>query len=81
MTPETATGFQPWLFEGDVSDINFVASDSNGNRKAYPFGSSCFINGREIPCFVFCNETGTMMSKILVDIFKHIDMYYPYDQR
>ena len=74
------TGFQPWLLRGDVSNANYVYENSKGINRAYPFGPSCVVDGYEIPCFVSCNESGTMTPETLVNIFKHIDKYYPFDR-
>ena len=73
-------GIQPWCeIEGDL--VKNMAENSHGVDKYFPYGPSCWVDGKEIPCYVRCSENGSITSEILTDILKHIDSFNIFDRR
>ena len=60
-------------------EMNFV---DNQNRlvKLFPLGPSWEYNGQIISCFVGCSENGSITSKLLTNMVKHIEEYMKFDQ-
>ena len=60
-------------------DTNFD-DNQNGLDKLFPLGPSCDYNGQIIPCFIGCSENGSITSKLLTNMVKHIEEYAKFDQ-
>jgi hypothetical protein len=71
-------GLQPWC---DVEEdlMKNLEENSNGLDKYFPFGPTCSVNGKDIPCYVTTAENGSITSEILVNVLKHIDSFNVFD--
>jgi hypothetical protein len=72
-------GLQPWCnVEGDLMEN--LEENSNGLEKYFPFGPTCSVNGKDIPCYVTTTENGSITSEILVKVLEHIDSFNVFDR-
>ena len=65
-------GLQPWAEVMGELATN-LAEKSGEIDKYYPFGPNCTYLSNEIPTFVSCTENGSITSKILASVMKHLD--------
>jgi hypothetical protein len=59
--------FAPWIGEPDDIAANC------GNGKQYPFGPTCYLKGKEVPCYCTCTESGSINGTILTDMLHTLD--------
>ena len=59
-------------------EMNFD-DNQNGLDKLFPLGPSCDYNGQIIPCFIGCSKNGSITSKLLTNMVKHIKEYAKFD--
>ncbi len=71
-------GLQSWCeVEGDLMEN--LEGNANGINKFFPFGPTCTVNGKNLPCYVTSSENGSITSEILVNVLKHIDSFNLFD--
>ena len=59
-------------------EMNFD-NNQNGLDKLFPLGPSCDYNGQIIPCIIGCSKNGSITSKLLTNMVKHIKEYAKFD--
>jgi hypothetical protein len=70
MKREWVTGFDPfpeWIGNEDNFEQNF------GDDKSYTFGVTCFLKGKEIPCFYCNSESGSINGALLTSMLCYTD--------
>ncbi len=45
----------------------------------YPMGLECVFNGKNVPCFCCCSNSGSITGKLLVDMLKAMDDLQVFD--
>jgi hypothetical protein len=65
-------GIQPWA-EVVGDPMVDIEANSHGPNKFYPYGPTCFLNGKEIEAYVTCSESGSITSNILKDVLTYLD--------
>ena len=50
-----------------------------GEGKALPLGPECLFNGKNIPCFCCCSDSGTITGTLLRNMLEAIDKLAVYD--
>jgi hypothetical protein len=45
----------------------------NGFDRLFPMGSTCIFEGKDVPCFVSCHQSGSIMSHMLAIMLKRMD--------
>ena len=74
---EWRTGFDPladWI--GGADDV----AGNCGDGKQYPFGPVCRFNGKTIPCYCCCSESGSINGEILTGMLKYLDELEVFDR-
>jgi len=66
-------GFQPWVSNTNGNPTINIKGNCHGLDKYYPLGPTCTYDEKEIAMYVTCSEFGSITSKILRDIVKHLD--------
>jgi hypothetical protein len=77
MKDEWNMGFDPfaeWIGEENEIEKNI------GEGKVYPMGPECTFNGKNVPCFCCCSESGSITGKLLVDMLKAMDSLQVFDR-
>jgi len=77
MKDEWNMGFDPfaeWIGEENEIEKNI------GEGKVYPMGPECLFNGKNVPCFCCCSESGSITGKLLVDMLKAMDSLQVFDR-
>jgi hypothetical protein len=64
------------LWIGDKDNLE----GNTGEGKRYPQGPVCNINGKEVPTFCCCSESGSITGDLLVEMLRHIDKYKVFDR-
>ena len=64
--------------ERDV--MGFLSSKISGNKKIFPGGLVCYVDGKIIPPFVNCSSSDGIISQILINSLKNIDKYLDLDR-
>jgi len=69
---------QPWVTTqiGDI--ITNLEENSHGMDKYYP-GPTCLQNGKVVEMLVTCSENGSITSKSLTQVLKHLDTHLCWD--
>jgi hypothetical protein len=63
------TGFDPFVqLIGEEHEIE----KNMGEGKALPLGSECMFNGKNIPCFGCCSDSGTITGILLRDMLEAV---------
>ncbi len=70
MQDEWIYGFDPFIdWIGGENDIH----ENMGEGKAYLMGPDCIFNGKKIPCFCCCSESGSITGQLLVQMLQAMD--------
>jgi hypothetical protein len=65
--------FAEWI--GEENDIHL----NIGEGKVYPMGPTCTYNGKNVPCFCCCLESGSITGMLLVQMLQAIDSVGVFD--
>jgi len=64
--PSIETGIDLFAeMEGNEMDADFFEKNSEGYKKMYPGGPSCFFKGKNVPCLTKWSDSGGITSEIL----------------
>jgi len=77
MKDEWITGFDPfvkWLGEEEEIEKNM------GEGKTLPLGPECNFNGKNVPCFCCCSESGSITGSLLRKMLEAIDELQVFDR-
>jgi len=78
--PEVETGIDIFADQiGASTDRDYIKNNTGKGRK-FPGGTTCIINGKEVPCFVWWSTKGSMTSEILRDICAELDFLGVFDR-
>jgi len=76
--PAWQLGLDPMaLWEGHEVDVE---GNAGGDGKRYPKGPECEVNGKKIPCFCCCSESGGITGELLTKMLKYIDDLEVFDR-
>ena len=76
MRDEWRLGFDPlteWIREENDIHCNI------GEGKVYPLGPNCTFNGKNVPYFCCCSESGSITGTLLVEMLKAMDSLKLFD--
>jgi hypothetical protein len=65
----------PW-----VGDKNDRRANTGGINKQHPQGPVCHFNGKTVPTFCCCSESGSITSELLVEMLRAIDKIGVFDR-
>jgi len=51
-----------------------------GDGRQYPHGPTCVFEGKEVPCYCTCSESGSINGKILTDMLHYLDSHAIFDR-
>jgi hypothetical protein len=77
MQEQWRLGFDPFAeWVGEENDIHL----NIGEGKVYPMGPNCSFNGKNVPCFCCCSESGSITGTLLVQMLQAIDSCQVFDR-
>jgi hypothetical protein len=78
MDPAWQLGLDPFaLWEGNEVDVE---GNTGGEGKRYPKGPECNPNGKKVPCFCCCSESGGINGDLLTSMLRHMDKIGVFDR-
>ena len=57
----------------DDKGEEFMRNNSHGVGKLMPFGLTCQVGGKEVPCYVTCSPHGGITGEMLAGLLKYLD--------
>ncbi len=77
LDPLMIQGLDPFAdWEGEEHDLE----NNTGKGKRHPQGPECFFNGKKVPCFCTCSESGSITGELLAKMLQYMDSLNLFDR-